>query len=328
MDTSTIQGVWTSENSNKDEAIRYYFTSGNNYRYDERDTDGTWHTLHHGLYAYEDRMLVLQYGDGRWYNMGYVGIDGDRLVQGFKRTAPGEGIEGTWVIDNGGMVYQNMKPCFLNQRITVTFDNGLMNGTSEYITDGTSSSYISTFSGKYSAKENNVIVISEAENTPTIFLSDGPKKVCIIDDVLGLLNDITVGSYFTRVPQDDWRINLKKMDKPVSRFSCYMCGGYVAKLLVAFKRTDELSWNAFRCTNNVALGTTVDICLADIPGMEEGMDVRLEMDVLCGLPNKNDVKAAEYFTYRQAADLAAYYKASGLALTGKLLFVEYRAPEG
>lgn len=72
MDT-IINGVWTSEDSTGKEVNRYFFSPDGVYRYDVRLDDDTWHTARHGHYLYAEKMLSLQYSDGIWYNMGYVG---------------------------------------------------------------------------------------------------------------------------------------------------------------------------------------------------------------------------------------------------------------
>lgn len=196
---ASIIGIWISKDSKGKEVSRYSFSAENTYRCEERMDDNTWQITHQGQYKYAEKMLSLQYGDGIWYNMGYVGVDEQHMVQGFRRTASGEGIEGTWRLDSSGLVFRNMQPRLRDHRITVNFAKGVMSGTDEYIVNGQSEG-TSSFKGKYTLGTNNTIVISEADNVPTLFLENGQKTVYIIDDVLCPVDDITIASLFTRVP--------------------------------------------------------------------------------------------------------------------------------
>lgn len=323
MDT-IINGVWTSEDSTGKEVNRYFFSPDGVYRYDVRLDDDAWHTARHGHYLYAEKMLSLQYSDGIWYNMGYVGADAQHMVQGFRRTAPGEGIEGSWRLDSSGMVFQNMQPCLRDNRITVSFADGVMNGMQEYFINGQPDG-ASSFSGKYVTGADNTIIISEVDNAPTVFLRNGQKTIYIIDDVLCPVDDDTIGSLFTRIPSEDWKAGLTKGEQPISHFSCYHCGGYVLKIQVAFKRPDELEWNLSPYSPYFTLGQTREFPLADIPGIEDGMDVRLHMHIYWGFGS--DTKAKEYFTYRKDANLAACYRATGTPFKPYLTYLDYQAPQ-
>ena len=59
--------------------------------------------------------------------------------------------------------------------------------------------------------------------------------------------------------------------------------------------------------------------LADIVGLKEGMDVRLNIEVQAG---SNNVRANQYFTYKEDAALSAYYEATGTSLDAAVTFIK------
>ena len=94
----TIFGEWTSQDGAGD-MYRYIFNENGTYTYATRSGDEAWHTDHQGQFLYENQLLSLQYADGKWYNIGYVGIEGDEMVEGFKRVSGSTGLEGDWMLD-------------------------------------------------------------------------------------------------------------------------------------------------------------------------------------------------------------------------------------
>ncbi len=320
-----IIGEWISQNS-EGEMFRYIFNENGTYTYATRNGDGAWHTDHQGQFLYENQLLSLQYADGKWYNIGYVGIEGDEMVEGFKRVSGSNGLEGDWMLDASGLLFTDMTPRAMRQHISVTLKDGSMNGASETLHNGKVTKN-TPFSGKY-AVEGDTVTFYDTANVPTAYLEDGVKKICLLDNVLGLLGDVTCNAYFRRTPDAsgcDLQMSDEpvKMDQPISQFSVYAPTGigYAFWIRVDFKKPSELNWHTSDRGPSVSVWFEKDMNLADIVGMEEGMDVRLDIEVRAGAKH---VRANQYFTYRRNAGLSAYYEATGSLYDPAVSFIKYK----
>ena len=174
---------------------RYIFNENGTYTYATRSGDEAWHTDHQGQFLYENQLLSLQYADGKWYNIGYVGIEGDEMVEGFKRVSGSTGLEGDWMLDASGLQFTGMTPRVMKQHTAVTFKDGNMNGTCENLLNGEVTK-CDTFTGKYTA-EGDTVTFYDTVNVKTAYL-EGLKKICLLDNILGLLGDVTCNAYFKR----------------------------------------------------------------------------------------------------------------------------------
>lgn len=116
--------------------VRYIFNEDGTYTYATRSGDEAWHTDHQGKFLYENQLLSLQYADGKWYNIGYAGIEGDEMVEGFKRVSGSDGLEGDWMLDASGLQFTGMILRTMKQHIAVTLKDGNMNGTCENLLNG------------------------------------------------------------------------------------------------------------------------------------------------------------------------------------------------
>lgn len=190
----TIFGEWTSQNGAGD-MYRYIFNEDGTYTYATRSGDEAWHTDGQGKFLYENQLLSLQYADGKWYNIGYAGIEGDEMVEGFKRVSGSDGLEGDWMLDASVLQFTGMTPRVMKQHIAVTFKDGNMNGTCEGRLDSEVKRN-SLFTGKYTV-EGDTVTFHDTVNVPTAYL-EGIKKICLLDNVLGLLDGVTSNAYFKR----------------------------------------------------------------------------------------------------------------------------------
>jgi len=192
----SIFGEWTSQNGSGD-MYRYTFNEDGTYVYSTRLKGyDSWTQYLKGRFRYEDRLLSLEYAPQIWHTIGYVGIENDEMIEGFKLIAGSGGIESTWQLDVTGSIGFKLRPLSLDMRITVTFENGVMTGTCT-LWMGKQLLTIENFSGKY-ALDGETITICDTENVHTGYLTEGKKKICIIDNVLDLLDDVTANSDFRR----------------------------------------------------------------------------------------------------------------------------------
>lgn len=238
-----IIGEWISQNG-KGDMFCYIFNENGTYTYAARSGDGVWHTDHQGQFLYENQLLSFQYADGKWYNIGYVGIQGDEMVEGFKRVSGSDGLEGEWMLDASGLSFIGLTPRAMRQHTSLTLKDGNMNGASEILLNGEIEKN-APFAGKYTT-EGDMVTFYDTANVPTAYLEDGVKEICILDNVLGLLGGATCNAYFRRT-SDECACNLRqsddpvKMDNPISQFS--VCAptdiGYAFWIRVDFKSQSE-----------------------------------------------------------------------------------------
>lgn len=317
----TIFGEWTSQDG-AGNMYRYIFNENGTYTYATRSGDEAWHTQHQGQFLYENQLLSLQYADGKWYNIGYVGIEGDEMVEGFKRVSGSTGLEGDWMLDASGLQFTGMTPRAMKQHTAVTFKDGNMNGTCENLLNGKVMKS-NTFTGKYTA-EGDTVTFYDTVNVKTAYL-EGIKKICLLDNVLGLLGDVTCNAYFKRTSGCNLQVSSQpvKMDKAISQFTVYAPTGigYAFWIRVDFKDPKELQWHTSDRGPSVTVWFKKSMKLADIVGLKEGMDVRLNIEVQAG---SNNVRANQYFTYKEDAALSAYYEATGTSLDAAVTFIDYK----
>lgn len=193
-----IFGKWISQDEHGN-MFCYIFNENGTYTYATRYGDEAWQTNLEGKFLYKDNILSLQYADGKWYNIGYVGIEGNEMVEGFRRVSGSNGLEGDWELNAAGLLFVGMIPHVTGSNMSVTFKEGNMNGTCTYVLNGKVMNS-TPFSGKYTI-EANTVTFYDTLDVPTAYLKDGVKKICLFDNVLGLLGGVTCNSYFKRISE-------------------------------------------------------------------------------------------------------------------------------
>ena len=97
--------------------------------------------------------------------------------------------------------------------------------------------------------------------------------------------------------------------------------GYAFWIRVDFKKKNSLDWHRSDRGSKVMVGQMKSMNLQDIHGIEDGMEVRLNIEVQAGSDN---VRAGQSFIYKKDANLSAYYEAKGTVFDAALTFIKYR----
>jgi len=163
----------------------------------------------------------------------------------------------------------------------------------------------------------------------TVQHADGPRTTCLHDDLLELEDGASGPLCFVRAadteddPINPLSNNPVEMDKPISQFTVYAPTGigYAFWIRVDFKRPKDLTWHRSDRGPAVSVWFTKTMNLVNIVGIEEGMQVRLNIEVQAGSDN---VRANQYFIYEKDAARAAYYEASGTSLDAAVTFIKYK----
>lgn len=186
-----IYGVWVSKNMNGVECNRYIFMPGNTFEFATKNGN-EWFTSSQGTFTYQNQNVVL-YFNGQTEELGYWGVNECELIQGFKCNGTNHFVEGDWVIDCK-MPLSKKQDLVLTEHLHLNLQNGIMNADLEYSFNSLGKS--SEYTGTYEIKENEITFSGSSASTP--FFSNGTKTIRIIENVLLLINEQTILSYFQR----------------------------------------------------------------------------------------------------------------------------------
>lgn len=188
-----VTGVWQSSDVKGTSSERYTFREDGTYL--KELFDDAWKIASQGKYKYKDNIIAIEIDDGLWREISYAANDGNVMIFGFKRLSRGRGVEGDWELSTGMVKNMDGKLVNVVNFFTLSLHKGEMKVREETTSNGKSD--IVDYTGFYHVIEDLLFISGTEVQNP--FYCNGVKKICIIDNVLLPLNEMTITSYFNRV---------------------------------------------------------------------------------------------------------------------------------